>query len=68
MSHLLTKHTRYVQDDLQDGLNLFAVLFTHNNQQATVPFKARTHISLGTDDTTVRIVFLRSLISRIFLL
>ena len=27
---------------------------THNNQRATVPFKARTHISRGTDDTTVR--------------
>jgi hypothetical protein len=29
---------------------------THNNQRATVPFKARTHISRGTDDTAVRIL------------
>jgi hypothetical protein len=28
---LFTKHTRYVQDDLQDSINLFAVLF--NTQQ-----------------------------------
>jgi hypothetical protein len=41
-NHLLTKHTRYMQDDLHGGLSLFAILF--NTQPATVPFEARTHI------------------------
>ena len=41
---------------------------TRNNQRATVPFKARTHISWGIDDVTVCILSLRSLMSRIFLL
>jgi hypothetical protein len=40
---------------------------THNNQRATVPFTARTHITQGID-TTVHILSLRSLISRTFLL
>jgi hypothetical protein len=36
-NQLFTKHT-YVQDDLQDGLKLFASCLTHNNQRTTVPF------------------------------
>lgn len=64
-NHLFMKCTSYIQDDLQNSLNLFAISSNMQKQQATVTFKAWTLISQEIDNTVVHIL---SLISQTLLL